>query len=86
MYSMFKLTVLSVTHAGKHSKDCFRGAVFVDTTSKLDMWLCMAEPVKVNLSKMELDGNIYLLLLSPHLYVLCDSSLPVSFLSFCLSL
>lgn len=77
---MCKLTALSVNHAGKHSKDCFGGAVFVDTLAgKLDMWLCMAEPVQVNLSKMELVGNIYLLLLSLHLYVLCDFSPPPFF-------
>lgn len=65
---MCKLTALSVNHAGKHSKDCFRGAMFVDTLAgKLDMWLCMAELVQVNLSKMELGGNIYLLL-SLHLW------------------
>lgn len=70
VYGMCKLPALSVNHAGKHSKDCFRGAVFVDTLAgKLDMWLCMAEPVQVNLSKMELGGNIYLLLLSLHLSV-----------------
>lgn len=65
MSGMCKLTALSVNHAGEHSKDCFGGAVFVDTLAgKLDMWLCMTEPVQVNLSKMELGGNIYLLLLS----------------------
>lgn len=54
VYGMCKLTALSVNHAGKYSKDCFRGAMFVDTpTGKLDMWLCMAEPVQLNLSKME---------------------------------
>lgn len=36
--------------------------MFVDTLAgKLDMLLCMAEPVQVDLSKMELGGNIYLL-------------------------
>lgn len=76
---MCKLTALSANHAGKHSKDCFRGAVFVDILAgKLDMWLCMAEPVQVNLSKMELGGNIYLLLLSLRLSVLYDFSLPLS--------
>lgn len=72
---MCKLTALSVNHAGKHSKDCFRGAVFVDTLAgKLDMWLCMAESVQVNLSKMELGGDAYLLSDSLHLCVPCDFS------------
>lgn len=60
MYSMCKLTALSMNHAARRSKDCYRGAVFVDTLAgKLDRWLCIAEPVEVNLSKMELDGNIF---------------------------
>lgn len=59
-----KPTELSVNCTGKRSEDCFRGTVFVDTLAgKLDMWLCMAELVQLNLSKMELGGNIYLLLL-----------------------
>lgn len=46
-------------------KDCFAGAVFVDTLAgKLDMWLCMTEPVQVNLSNMEFVGSICFLLLS----------------------
>lgn len=88
MYGMCKLTALSVNHAARHSKDCFRGAVFVDTLAgKLDMWLCIAEPVQVNLPKMELGGNIYLFLLSLHLHVLCDFSLSLSLpLPLCMSL
>lgn len=70
MNGMCKLTALSVNHAGKRSKDCFRGAVFVDTLAgKLDMWSCMAEPVQVNQTKMESGGNTYLLLLPLDLYV-----------------
>lgn len=87
MYGTCKPTALSVNHAGAHSKDCFRGAAFVDTLAgKLDMWLCMAEPVQVNLSKMELGGDTYLRLHSLHLYVLCDFSLPFTSVYILLSL
>lgn len=77
LYATCKLTALSVNHAGKHSKDCFRGAVFVDTLAgKLDMRLRMAEPVQVDLSKMELGGNIYLLsTFSPSLWAVWFLSL-----------
>lgn len=86
MYDLCKPTALSVNHAGKHSKDCFRGVVFVDTLAgKLDMWLCMAEPVQVNLSKMVLGGNIYLLFCF-YLYVLCDFLCPPLFTSLYISI
>lgn len=66
------------------TKDCFRGAVFVDTLAgKLDLWLCMAEPVQVNLLEIELDGDIYFLL-SVHLY--CPSISPITSLYILLSL
>ena len=77
--SVCKLTALSLYHAGQHSKDCFGGAAFVDTLAgKLDMWLCMAEPVRLKLLEMEFGGNIYLFSLSLHLYGLCDFSLSPS--------
>lgn len=59
-YGTCKVPALSVNHAAKYSKDCFSVVVFVDTLAgKLDMWMCMAELAQVNLSKMELGGNIY---------------------------
>lgn len=41
-----KATALSANHAGKHSKDRFKGVVFIDTLAgKLNMWLCMSERI-----------------------------------------
>lgn len=89
MYGMCKLTELSVNHAGKCSKDCFRAAVFVDTLAgKLDMWLCIAEPVQLNLSKMELGGNIYFFFYFISISMCCVVSLfppPFIFSPLCIS-
>lgn len=61
-YGMWGLTVLSVNRAAEHSKDRSRGALFVDTlAAKLDVRLCMAEPVQVNLWKMAIFTCLYAL-------------------------